>query len=293
MNWKRIGQALLYPHLAIIILFLPLSVSLLVFSLIYLDTTSAISIISYLFAFYMLVVICFRIPRIISFFKKLKNENKLLQRLSTDVHFRMNISLYGSLIWNGAFAIFQLGLGFYHKSFWFYSMSAYYVLLAIMRFFLVKHTQNYKVNEEEILETKKYVLCGWLLLVMNLALSVIIFFIVYWNRTFVHHEITTITLAAFTFLSFTFAIIGNVKYRKYNSPVYSAAKIISLISATVSILTLETTMLTAFGGDDSDVFKQVMLACTGAAVSIFTITMAIIILVKGYKKLKALNTKND
>ena len=264
MNWKRIGQALLYPHLAVIILFLPLSVSMLVFSLIYLDTTSILSIICYLFAFYMLVVIYFRIPRIITFFKKFKNENKLLQRLSTDVHLRMNISLYGSLIWNGAFA-----------------------MLAIMRFFLVKHTQNYKVNEEEVLETKKYILCGWLLLVMNLALSVIVFFIVYWNRTFVHHEITTIMLAAFTFLSFTFAIIGNVKYRKYNSPVYSAAKIISLISATVSILTLETKMLTAFGGDNSDVFKQVMLACTGVAVSIFTITMAMIILVKGYKRLKS------
>ena len=157
MNWKKFGKALIYPHLAIILLFLPISVAFLTFSLIYFDSTSMISIVSYLFAFYMLVVICFMIPRIITFIKKIKNENKYIKRLLSDVHLRVNLTLYGSLLWNGAFAIFQLGLGFYHKSFWFYSMSAYYVVLAIMRFFLVRHTRTYKANEEDEKETKKYI----------------------------------------------------------------------------------------------------------------------------------------
>lgn len=288
MNWKKFGKALIYPHLAIILLFLPISVAFLTFSLIYFDSTSMISIVSYLFAFYMLMVICFRIPRIINFIKKIKNENKYIKRLLSDVHLRVNITLYGSLLWNGAFAIFQLGLGFYHKSFWFYSMSAYYVVLAIMRFFLVRHTRTYKANEEDEKEIKKYLLCGWLLLIMNLTLMTIVFFIVYWNRTFVHHEITTITLAAYTCVTFTFAIINSVKYRKYNSPVYSAAKMISLIAATVSILTMETTMLTTFGGDTSFKLRQVLLLITGIAVTVFTVTMAIIMIVKGYKRLKLL-----
>jgi len=288
MNWKKIGLALLYPHIALIILLLPLSISLLVFSLVFLNTTSIISIISYLFSFYMLIVVCFRIPRMVTFFKSLKNNNKLIQKILSDVHLRMNISLYGALIWNGAFAIFQLGLGFYHKSFWFYSMSAYYVILAIMRFFLLKHTRTHKAGEETLIETKKYCLCGWLLLFMNLTLSVIIFFIIYWNRTFYHHEITTITLAAYTFTTFTFAIINIVRYRKYNSPIYSSAKTITLISACVSMLTLETTMLTTFGGESSPLFRQIILACTGIAVMAFTITMAIIMIVKGTRKLKTL-----
>ena len=69
------------------------------------------------------------------------------------------------------------------------------------------------------------------------------------NRTFHHHEITTIALAAYTFTSLTFAIINTVKYRKYHSPVYSASKAISLASACVSLLTLESTMLTTFGNE--------------------------------------------
>lgn len=289
MNWKKIGKSLLFPHIAIIIILLPISIAFLVFSLIFLDSTSIISIFSYLIAFYVLLVICFRIPNIINFFKKIKNENKYINKYFSDVHLRVNISLYGSLIWNILYAIFQLGLGFYHGSLWFYSMFAYYTILATMRFFLLKHTRVYKTNEKDNLEAKKFCICGYLLLAINLALAVIISFIVYWNKTFIHHEITTIAIATYTFFTFTFAIINNIKYRKYKSFVYSATKIISLISACVSMLTLEATMLTTFGENSSPVFRQIMLASTGFAVIIFTITTAIIMIVKGTKRLKKAN----
>ena len=293
IDWKKIGLNLLYPHLAVIICLLPISVAFLVFSLVYLGTESIIAIASYLLAFYVLLVICFRVPNMIKFFKTVKNENKYMKKWFSDVHLRMNVSLYASLIWNVSFAIFQLGLGFYHQSFWFYSMFAYYVMLGVMRFFLVKHTRKFKANEQKEIELKKYIISGWLLLFMNLALAVIVFFIVYWNKTFNHHMITTIALAAYTFVTFTFAIINLVKYRKYNSPIYSAAKSISLIAGSVSMLTLETTMLTTFGTTEGPLFNQLMLSLTGAAVIVFAITMAIIMIVKGHKELKQnKNTSN-
>ena len=121
---------------------------------------------------------------------------------------------------------------------------------------------------------------------MNLALSAIIFFIVYLNKTFEYHMITTIALAAYTFTTFTFAIINIVKYRKYNSPVFSAAKMITLIAACVSMLTLETTMLTVFGDGTTAEFNQLMLGLTGLAVSAVAITMPIMMIVKGRKALK-------
>ena len=289
MNLKKFWLKLLYPHLAVILILLPISIAFLVFSLIYLSPASTMGILSYLFSFYVLLVICFRVPRIIEFCKNLKQENKYLKKWFSDVHLRMNVSLYRSLIWNVAFAIFQLGLGFYHKSFWFYSMFAYYVMLGVMRFFLVKHTRKYKANEQEEIEIKKYIVSGWLLLFLNFTLAVIVFFMVYWNRTFHHHMITTIALAAYTFFTFTFAIIDLVRYRKYNSPVYSSAKIISLIAGAVSMLTLESTMLTTFGTNESPLFSQLMLSLTGTAVIGFAITIAIIMIVKGSKQLKNKN----
>jgi len=290
IDWKKFGLNLLYPHLAVIICLLPISVAFLVLSLIYLGTESIIAIASYLLAFYVLLVICFRIPRIIKFFKTFKNENKYMQKWFSDVHLRMNVSLYGSLIWNVAFAIFQLVLGFYHKSFWFYSMFAYYVILGVMRFFLVKHTRKYKPNEQTEIEIKKYIVSGWLLLFMNLALAVIVFFMVYWNRTFYYNMITTIAFATYTFFTFIFAIINLIKYKKYKSPIYSAAKSISLIAGCVSMLTLETTMLTTFGASDSYLLRQIMLSLTGVVVIGVAITMAIIMIVKGNKHLNNVNS---
>ena len=123
---------------------------------------------------------------------------------------------------------------------------------------------------------------------MNLALAVIVVFMVYWNKTFYHHMITTIALAAYTFFTFTFSIINLIKYRKYKSAVYSSAKTISLIAGAVSMLTLESTMLTTFGTSESPLFSQIMLSLTGVAVIGFAITMAIIMIVKGQKLLNEL-----
>ena len=122
-------------------------------------------------------------------------------------------------------------------------MAGYYIALAVMRFFLVRHTSKHKPGEKMKEELIKYRTCGWVFLLMNLTLSVMVFFMVYWNRTFHHHEITTITMAAYTFTAFTMAIINMVKYRKYNSPVYSASKAISLAAACVSMLTLAHALL--------------------------------------------------
>ena len=126
LNYKKTMKNILYPHPAVLILLTPISIAFLVFSLIYFDSTNILSIISYLLSFYVLLVICFKMPGIILFFKKLKNENIYVKKYFSDVRLRMNISLYGSLIWNVAFAIFQLWLGFKDNSLWFYSMFIYY-----------------------------------------------------------------------------------------------------------------------------------------------------------------------
>ena len=141
-------------------------------------------------------------------------------------------------------------------------------------------------------ELKKYRACGVVFLVMNLALVLIIFFMVYWNRSFEHHMITAIAMAAYTFTAFTVAIVNVVKYRKYNSPVFSASKAISLAAALVSMLTLESTMLTTFGDTTMTATAQKwMLGATGGAVSPPIVATAIYMIVVGSKKLKELKSE--
>ena len=163
-----------------------------------------------------------------------------------------------------------------------------------MRFYLVRHTSRHKAGEKMQEELVKYRACGIMFLLMNLALTLIIFFMVYWNRTFHHHEITTIAMAAYTFTSLTFAVINVVKYRKIGSPVYSASKAIGLASACVSMLTLESTMLTTFGdGTMTLTARRILLGASGGVISVFIITMAIYMIVNGTKKIKLLGVEKE
>lgn len=289
MDWKKIGKALLFPHIAIMIILVPIATVFLVYSMVFLGSESVIAIISYVLAAYTLTIWCFKIPYLIRSFKKFLDENKYARIWQDDTRLRVNVSLYGTLIYNTAYALLQLGMGFWHHTFWFYSLAGYYISLAVMRFFLVRHTSKHKPGEKMMEELRKYRACGIVFLVMNLALALMIFFMVYWNRTFDHHEITTIALAAYTFTSLTLAIINTVKYRKYNSPVYSASKAISLASASVSVLTLESTMLTTFNDGTMDLTtRRIMLGASGGVISAFIIAMAIYMIVQGSKKIKLL-----
>ena len=283
---NRMCKKLLYPNIIIIFLLFPVSLILMTWAMLVLGESHYITIIGYVLSFYTLLTCCFRIPDIIKLVSRIKNENKYIVRYKTDSHLRIKINLVSAFLFNSAYAIFQFFIGLYHNSFWFYSMSAYYILLAITRFYLMKYTLKFGPNDKLKEELKKYIFSGWMMLLLNIALSVMIFFMVYWNRTFIHHQITTIALAAYSFISFAIAIINFIKYKKYQSPVFNATKSISLTAATVSIITLEATMLTSFGADMDPIIKKSFLGITGAVISVFVVSLALMTIVKGIRSYK-------
>ena len=292
MDPKKIGKALLFPHIAIMILLVPIATVLLVGSMVFIGTESPIAYISYVLAAYTLTVWCFKIPRIIKYFKSFKDDNKYARRWQDDVRLRVNVSLFGSLAWNALYGLFQLWLGFYHHTFWFYSLGAYYICLAVMRFFLLRHTRKYTPGERMRTELQKYRVCGGVFLLMNLALAMIVFFMLYWNRTFEHHMITAIAMAAYTFTAFTVAIVNVVKYKKYNSPVFSASKAISFAAACVSMLTLTSTLLTTFSDGTMGAGEQkLLLGAVGFSVSGVVVMMAIRMIWKSTKELEKFTTE--
>ena len=291
--WKKIGKALLYPPIPIMLLLIPVSTVLLIYSLIELSPESVIAVLTYVLAAYTLTVWCFKAPYLISFFKNFKKNNRFMIRWQEDPRFRVNISLFLSIFINSAFALFQFFLGLSHRSFWFHSLAGYYLCLALMRFFLFRHTKSHAPGEKMREELKKYRNCGWVFLLLNLTLSVLVLFMIRFDRTFVHHEITTITIAAYTFTSFTVAIVNAVKFRKYNSPAFSASKAISLAAALVSMITLETTMLTTFGTPDDDpLMRRVFLAVSGGVISVILLVMSVYIIWQSTKRLKDLKNKS-
>lgn len=294
MDWKRIIKNLFFPHIAVMIILAPIATVFLIIAMVLIGKESPVAIISYVLSAYTLTVWCIKIPDLIRFFKNFKNENIYARRWLDDTRLRINVSLYGSLAWNALYGVFQLWLGFYYHTFWFYSLGAYYICLAVMRFFLVRHTGKFLPGEKMKAELIRYRACGWIFLAMNLSLTLMIFFMVYWNRTFNHNMIMAIAMAAYTFTAFTTAIINVVRYRKYNSPIFSASKAISFAAASVSMFTLTSTMLTTFNDGTMDAFsRKIMLACVGLVVSAMIVLMAIYMIVQGTKKIKLLEAAKE
>lgn len=290
MNWKKFGRKLLYPHPAFMAVLSLLAAGTLAYSFIRLTASHILSIISYVLSFCALMLLCLRVPDMLAWIQRFRTENRYYLRYSTDIRLKVNISLYGGFAFNAIYALFQMCLGLWHRSVWFYAMALYYLILAGMRLLLLRHTRNHAPGEEQTLEWKKYRLCGALLLVMNFALAVILAYFVYRIRVFSHHEITTIAMAAYTFTSLTMAIMNVVRYKKIGSPAYSAAKAISLVSACVSMLTLENAMLTVFGQDNSELFRQIMLGASGAAVILFVQIVAIYMIANATRNLRVNNS---
>ena len=288
MNWKKLFLRILFPSPVFLCLFAPAALTLLVCASLRYQSTHVISIVSYVLSFYALILVTLRIPDIVRWIRRFRSENRYAVRLSRDVRLRMNLSLYGSFVYNAIYAVFQLALGLWHHSAWFYSMAGYYLLLALMRLMLVKYTRNYTPGEEWRLEWKKYRLCGVCLLAMTLTLMVFILYYVWRIREFRHHEITTIAMAAYTFSALGIAIANAVRYRRYGSPVYSAAKAVSLVSAVVSVLTLENAMLTTFGQEGNETFSRIMLGFTGMAVVLTVQGIAVYMIINARRKLREL-----
>lgn len=292
-TFKKICKALLYPHTAVIICLIPVSTVLLLISFFKFDTEHPVSYVSYVLSAYTLTVVCMKIPKFVKYFKRVKNENEYVARYRSDAQLRVKISLYISVFINSFYAVFQLGLGLTHDSFWFYSLSAYYILLVLMRFFLLRDVRGLRPGEDIISEFKRYRFCGIILLIMNQVLVAIVFFMTYFGRTFEHHQITTIAMAAYTFTSMTLAIVNLIKYRKYKSPILSACKIVNLAAASVSMLTLESTMFSSFGSAVDHELQEHMIFITGAIVCIFIIWLAIFMISVSTKELKHLKDDQD
>lgn len=286
MRWKNVLRSLLFPPPLCTAFLCVLSVAGLLYSFVLADGADVLSIVSYTLSFYTLVILCLRAPNIVRFVKRFCRENPYYGLLKNDIQLRMNMSLLFSLIWNAGYALWQFGLGLYHHSVWYYAMSLYYLLLAAMRTLLGQHIRVNVPGVKRREEWRRYRWCGVGLLMMNLMLLVFIFYYVNELRVVRHHEITTISMATYTFVALVMAARNVVRYQRYESPVCSAAKAISLATAAVSMLSLENSMLSTFSKTESTHFRMVMVSISGLLVVLLILCMAIWMIWNATRNLK-------
>lgn len=261
----------------------------------------AVQYASYICSAYALVISVTGFPHLLSFVKALKlrvNDHPLMrkirctaigERFFTDIRFRSDISLYKGFFINLLYIAMKMVSGIYYQSVWFIALAIYYVLLAVTRFVLLRKEKKLKGKTQMQIEIVRYRQCGVMLLIMNQALACIVVFMVYQNRGFNYPGLLIYGMALYAFYAVITAVVNLIKFRKHGSPVMSAAKAVSFVSALVSMLSLTTAMLAQFGGNDTSNFRQIMTASVGGVVCTIVIGMAIFMICKSSIQLKKLN----
>lgn len=285
-NSKQVLTGLLFPHIALVVILAVISAAGLIYSFIGVNVNLIIQITFYVLSAYALTIVSIRCFKVIQKLNRYRKANLYYIKYRSNKKLQIKISLYMSVSINFIYSASHFTMGIFYHSIWFYALSAYYFLLIIMRFFLLRETYKIGILENKKQEYRCYRLCGIALLLMNIILSVVVFYIVWRNKGFAYHYIMTIAMATYTFATFTKAIVSMWQYKKYNSPIISAAKQISFAAALVSMLSLETAMLTAFGNNDNLAFNRIMTACTGASVCIMILGLAIYMIVHSTKCIK-------
>lgn len=294
-NLKRILGRLAAPGKAVVIISIPIAAVLLLYTFSFDREDEPIAYISYIISAYSLFTVCVQAVKI---FKEKKfmavlHKNKYVHRYLTDTFFNMHVSLYVSLGINLLYAAMKIFYGIYYSSVWFGTLAIYYIMLAVMRFLLLRHVNRNSFGQNMFSELKHYRLCGIILMLMNIVLSGVIVLVINKNEGFEYAGYLIYIMAMYAFYNVITAVINVKKYRKYNSPVMSAAKAINLAAALVSLLSLETAMLTQFGNEtnSSPFFREIMILITGGAICVIILGAAILMIVRSTRKLKQYKTE--
>ena len=268
------------------------------------NVNPVIAYISYFISAYALVITVTGITGVVRFarqgIKKQPIVRKMLgipavSRYLKEDLFRAEAALYQGFFINLLYAGIKMVSGILYSSVWFITLAVYYVLLAVMRASLLHYVRKARKNipmankytrEYKISEWSRYRLCGIILMFMNVALTGMIILAVHQNSGFEYPGMFIYAMAMYAFYAVISAVWNVVKFRRYGNPIMSAAKVINLTAALVSMLSLETAMLTRFGAADDPMFRKAMTASTGAGISILVLGMAVFMIVHSTRQLK-------
>ena len=149
-------------------------------------------------------------------------------------------SPYTSLAINFIYAVGNCAVGFLSHSWWFITVGAYYAVLAVTRFAVlqVKHDSELFVRR----------MTGILLVALSVCIVGVNILSALKERGTVFHEIIMITIATYTFIKITVAIVGMAKAKYATSPAFKTLRNIALADACVSVYTMQRSMLQSFPG---------------------------------------------
>lgn len=204
--------------------------------------------------------------------------NSLTNIMAKDYRFRTVLLAVPGVSSNVIYAVFNGVTGIISHSAWFISLSAYYILLSVMRIAAVRQERQISRMDspKECMkrEITIYQQNSTLFIVMSIVLGGMVILLEHSLGGKTYPEITIYAVAAYTFYKITLSIVHVIKAGRLQSPLLMIIRKIGCIDALVSILILQTALLAAFSVNQDRLIK-VMNGLTGTAICLFGLGIGI------------------
>lgn len=195
-----------------------------------------------------------------------------------DLAFRGSVSIYQGMMVNFFYVVFRLLVGIRYASVWFLTIAIYYLLLGIMWLSLTLSYRNRNMKSE----LRCYRRTAWLLFLLNIPMGGMIVLMVLTDSGYSYPGYVIYLSALYTFYTIILAVVNLVTFRKLGSPILSAAKVLSFVAALMSLLGLQTAMISQFS-TEGEAFRRRMNAITGGGVWFSVILIAVYMLLRSRK----------
>ena len=200
----------------------------------------------------------------------------IMGRYFKDLAFRGSISIYQGIAVNLFYVAFRIMAAIRYVSVWFLSMAVYYLVLGGLRAYLIVY---YRRRTPE-LERRCYHTTAWFLFLLNIPMGGMIVLMVRTDSGFSYPGYVIYLSALYTFYTMITSAINLIRFRRLGSPILSAAKVLHFVAAMMSILGLQTAMISRFS-ENGENYRRMMNAITGGFVYGIVILIAIYMLLHG------------
>ena len=259
-----------------------------------------LAIIAYIFFGIAGVSLTYSVYLIIPLFPKMKTgiisflESREFTRLILrNFGFRTVIFAIGSFLMSLLFSGFNAYMGIKNRSIWYGALAAFYIALAFLRGGVLAYHKSRigkKTQNDEYVKAKVYRNSGIITLILNIALSSAIAQMIFSDAHFTYMGLTIFAYAAYAFYKITMSIIALIKAHKQTDLTVRAIRNINLVDALVSILALQTALLSMFS--EGEVNISIFNTFTGIVVSLLSVGIGIYMIISANKKIKEIQKEN-
>lgn len=188
--------------------------------------------------------------------------------------FRASVNLQLVMVLNYLYAAYNLLIGLQSGSVWLMALGIYTLMLAAVRTDLtLSHHRGRKLPPDALPrhEARCYRRVAWSLLALNVPIGGLALLMVSGQSVSALPGHLIYLSALYTFVMMYLAISNLIRFRKLGSPILSAAKVLSLVAA---LLTLQSALIDRFGAEQG-AFRLLMTRLTGSAVYATVLVIAV------------------